>query len=222
MKPLDKKNIIFCDNHLLVVDKPVGMATQPDLEECAKAWVKKKFNKPGNVFLEPAHRLDKPVSGLVLFARTSKALSRLQAMMREREIRKTYLALVEGKLRDQEGTLKHRLVHDEFHARVDEEGKEAILHYRVLGTHKNVNLVEVVLETGRYHQIRAQFSAIGCPIVGDQKYRSTQSFPEGIALQHQKLEFKHPVTKEKILLETTEIFVLGDRLNPKRFHRPHN
>lgn len=206
MKPLDKKNIIFCDNHLLVVDKPAGIATQPDLVDAAKAWVKKKFNKPGNVFLEPAHRLDKPVSGLVLFARTSKALSRLQAMMRKREIRKTYFALVEGRLRDQEGTLKHRLVHDEFHARVDEKGKEAVLHYRVLSTQKKYTLVEVVLETGRYHQIRAQFSAVGCPIVGDQKYHSTHPFSEGIALQHQKLEFKHPISKENILLMATPIF----------------
>jgi 23S rRNA pseudouridine1911/1915/1917 synthase len=201
MKPLDKENIIFCDNHILVVEKPAGMATQPDLVDWAKSWVKEEFKKPGNVFLEPAHRLDKPVSGLVLFARTSKALSRLQAMMRERSIRKTYVALVEGKL-SQQGTLKHHLVHDEYRARISPEGKEAVLHYRVLETKGNLNLVEVVLETGRYHQIRAQFSAIKCPIIGDEKYGSKKSFPSGIALHHLQLEFVHPVTKNSLKISS--------------------
>lgn len=202
MKPLDKENIIFCDNHLLVVEKSAGIPTQPDLVDLAKAWVKKEFKKPGNVFLEAVHRIDKPVSGLVLCARTSKALSRLQEMMRKRTIRKTYIAIVEGKL-PQEGTLKHYLVHDEYRARIAPEGKEAILHYRVIGYQGNLNLVEVVLETGRYHQIRAQFSAIKCPIVGDEKYGSKRQFREGIALHHQMVEFKHPVTLSDMRLEAS-------------------
>lgn len=196
--------VIYCDNHLLAVEKPAGIPTQPELEERAKAWVKKKFEKPGKVFLEPIHRLDKPVSGLVLFARTSKALSRLQALMRERKIKKTYLGLVVGNLTAAEGTLTHNLVHDEFRARVSKEGKEAILHYRVLTSRGSSHLVEIELETGRYHQIRAQFAAIGCPIVGDKKYGSRQEFSEaGIALQHRKMEFVHPVTQARMLLEAS-------------------
>lgn len=202
MKSLGKENIIFCDNHLLVVDKPKGIATQPDLVELAKAWIKKTFKKAGNVFLEPVHRLDKPVSGLVLFARTSKALSRLQKMMRERAIRKTYRAKVEGGLSCVEGTLRHRLIHSDFHAKVDEKGKGAILHYRVIEVKGSHSLVEIVLETGRYHQIRAQFAAIGHPILGDRKYGSHTPFPKGIALHHQKIEFIHPVTQMHLTFKT--------------------
>jgi len=202
MKSLDKENILYCDNHLLVVEKSPGMATQPDLVDCAKIWVKKEFHKVGNVFLEPVHRIDKPVSGLILFARTSKALSRLQQMMRDRTIHKIYLALLEGELQ-QEGTLKHRLVHDEYRARVAPEGKEAILHYHVCHRKGELTLVEVRLETGRYHQIRAQFAAIKCPIVGDKKYGSRKDFPEGIALHHYRMEFKHPVTQSDMRLEAS-------------------
>lgn len=196
MKHLDNENIVFCDNHILVIDKPAGIATQPDLERLAKEWVKDRFQKKGNVFLQPVHRLDKPVSGLVLFARTSKALSRLNTMMREKKIHKTYYARIEGSPPQIEGTLKHHLVHGEFKAHVSEKGKEAVLHYRVL---KN-GVLEITLETGRYHQIRTQLSAIGCPIIGDKKYGSKKSFPEGIALHAGKLEFIHPVTNEKIQL----------------------
>jgi 23S rRNA pseudouridine1911/1915/1917 synthase len=196
--------VVYCDNHLLAVEKPAGIPTQPDFEALAKVWVKEKYQKPGKVFLEPIHRLDKPVSGLVLFARTSKALSRLQALMRDKKIKKTYVGAVEGKLPSKEGTLKHHLVHDEFRARVSKEGKEAVLHYKVLKSRGAFHLVEIELETGRYHQIRAQFAAVGCPIVGDQKYGSKASYSkEGIALQHCKMEFVHPVTQERMLLQAS-------------------
>src|SRR3990167_9450967 len=131
-------DVIHCDNHILVVNKPAGMSTQPhapgeeNLLDLAKEWVKESYQKPGKVFLEPIHRLDKPVSGLVLFSRTSKALSRLQELMRQRQIRKTYFAVLEGSLPQAEGTLEHFLVHDAHRARVvgtsHPEGKRARLH----------------------------------------------------------------------------------------------
>ncbi len=186
MKPL------YSDNHVLILQKPPGVATQPDFHEEARSWVKKTCNKPGNVFLEPIHRLDKPVGGLVLFARTSKALSRLQAAMRDRLIAKTYLARVEGELPEEEGVLRHHLLHGNYRAVVDLKGKEAILHYR-----KKAPFVEIDLITGRYHQIRAQFSAVGHPIIGDRKYGS-KSPSQDIALLHWKISFPHPISKEKI------------------------
>jgi 23S rRNA pseudouridine1911/1915/1917 synthase len=206
MKHLDNANIIYSDNHLLVVEKPADMATQPDLTELAKAWIKKKYQKPGNVFLHPAHRLDKAVSGLVLFARTSKALSRLQEMMRERKIKKIYHALVEGKLPEDQGKLVHSLVHGSFRAEVSRDGKESILEYRVLKQERGVTLLEINLITGRYHQIRAQLSAIGCPILGDEKYGSKKSWPKGIALHHSEMRFEHPVTKESLMLKSKPNF----------------
>jgi len=190
MKPLSS------DNHILVAEKPAGIATQPDFTDMVKVWVKKTYNKPGAVFLHPVHRLDKAVSGLVLFARTSKALSRLQAMMREHQIKKTYLALVEGKLPAKEGTLVHKLSHSTLRAKVDPNGKEAILHYKVIKQENDSTLLEIHLVTGRYHQIRAQLAAIGCPIIGDEKYGSKKPWPKGIALKATGLQFEHPVTKE--------------------------
>lgn len=172
---------------------------EPSLEEWAKKWVKKQFSKTGNVFLVPVHRLDKPVGGLVLFARTSKALSRLNEMMRNRKISKTYHARIEGKLPADSGSLEHALVHEEFHARVvdkDHPGaKLALLHYKLL----EEGLVEINLVTGRYHQIRAQLAAIGCPIRGDSKYGAeTKANPQMIPLSHVRLEFTHPVTKQPL------------------------
>lgn len=191
--------VVFVDNHLLVVEKPAGVVTQPDLVELAKAWIKKEYNKPGAVFLEPIHRLDRPVSGLVLFARTSKALSRLQEAMRQREIGKTYLALIEGAPPAEKGMLRHFLIHGDHRALVasqSEEGaKEAILEYSVRGRSGEHSLLEIVLHTGRYHQIRAQLSAIGCPVVGDHKY-GAKTKGETIALHHGSMQCKHPVTQE--------------------------
>jgi 23S rRNA pseudouridine1911/1915/1917 synthase len=184
-----------------VVEKPAEMATQPDLTELAKAFVKKKYNKPGNVFLHPVHRLDKAVSGLVLFARTSKALSRLQEMMRDRKIVKIYHALVEGDLPAEQGRLVHHLIHGSFRAEISREGKESILEYSVLKREKGTTLLEINLLTGRYHQIRAQLSAIGCPVLGDEKYGSKKSWKKGIALHHSEMRFELPVTKQSLVLK---------------------
>lgn len=202
----------FCDNHILVAEKPAGLTTQEGFDLEIKYWLKKKFQKPGNVFLEPIHRLDKPVSGLVLFARTSKALSRLQEEMRKKAIKKTYFALVEGNVPESEGSLEHFLLHDDFKARVvsvnDKNGKQARLHYKVLEKRKETTLIEIELETGRYHQIRAQFSFIGCPIVGDIKYGSLIPFKEfAIALHHGKLSFKHPVSSEFLTFTSKPLFL---------------
>lgn len=206
MKHLDNANIIYSDNHLLIVEKPVEIPTQPDLTELAKAWIKKKYNKPGNVYLHPIHRLDRVVSGLVLFARTSKALSRLQEMMRERKIEKIYHALVEGDLPEEEGRLVHHLIHGSFRAEVSKEGKEAILDYRILKHEKDATLLEIHLVTGRYHQIRAQLSNIGCPILGDEKYGSKKKWPKGIALHHSEMRFEHPVTKDSLVFKSNPNF----------------
>lgn len=205
--PLASPRVLFFDNHLLVAFKPPGMPTQPtpqsgskNLEDWTKQWLKKETKKEGNVFLTCIHRLDKPACGLVLFARSSKALSRLNEMMRERKIQKKYLAQIEGRLPAQEGRLEHYLVHDDFVARVvskeSKDAKRAILTYKQIAP----QLVEIDLETGRYHQIRAQLSSIGCPIVGDRKYGSSThhrapGIENAIALQHAQLQFVHPVTK---------------------------
>lgn len=202
MKPFGSDNILLCDNHLLVVDKPADIATQPDLEVLGKAWVKKKFNKPGKVFLEPIHRLDKPVAGVVLFARTSKALSRLQEQMRERAMEKIYIGWVEGAPKEERGILKHYLLHGSFRAEISPEGKESILDYEVLKKEKDRSLLRIRLHTGRYHQIRAQLSAIGCPILGDAKYGSKKSWEIGIALYASELAFKHPVSHEEIRVKS--------------------
>ncbi len=205
--------IVFCDNHLLVVLKPAGVSTQPhdgeqiNLLDQAKAWLKKEFQKPGNVFLEPVHRLDKPVSGLVLFARTSKAISRLNEMMREKGIEKTYFAWVEGNLLQQEAILEHHLFHDEHKAKVvnssHPQAKLARLYYLQIDKRDGKTLLEIRLETGRYHQIRAQLAAMGHPILGDEKYGSSLPWKrDQIALHHGKLKFTHPVTKETLCFES--------------------
>lgn len=199
--------IIYVDNHLLVLDKPAGWLTQPDgasinLQERAKAWIAEVYRKPGRVFLEPIHRLDRPVSGLVVCARTSKSLSRLQAAMRAGKFRKWYRAQVEGSLPKEEGILEHYLVHGDHRALLaspDQPGaKRARLHYRVTAS---PGTLEIELETGRYHQIRAQFAAIGCPIVGDHKYGSRSPQESAIALSHERCEFPHPITGELLRLD---------------------
>ena len=205
----DPLEVVYVDNHLLVAVKAPGIPTQThrlgeeSVEEQARAWVKSRFKKPGKVFLHAVHRLDKQVGGLVLFARTSKALSRLQQMMRERKIEKTYLALVEGVPKSKEKELEHYLVHGQYRSilsKPQEKGaKRAILHYKIIKQMKGRALLEVKLITGRYHQIRSQLSAIGHPIVGDKKYGSKQSSNSvGIALWHVELVFEHPVTKERL------------------------
>lgn len=205
-------NVLFSDNHVLAVDKAPGIPTQGEkgeisLHDEAKEWVKRAYQKPGNVFLEPIHRLDKPVGGIVLFARTSKALSRLQQAMREKKIRKTYRAWVEGIIEKEEGKLEHFLMHGEHKAEVvashDTRGKYCVLHFHTLFYKENKTLIEIDLITGRYHQIRAQLSAVGHPIWGDKKYGSSEYYPsDGIALHHTQLELEHPVQGTLLVLQS--------------------
>ena len=211
----DVPDIIFSDNHLLIANKPAGWLTQPDgtdtpsLEIFAKNWVKQQFEKPGGVFLHRLHRLDKPVSGLVLFARTSKALSRLNEQVRDNAIQRIYIAEVEGVLAEKEGTLEHYLVHGDHRAVLSHAGdtaaKLARLRYKVMAEPQTTTLVAIELETGRYHQIRAQFSAIGHPIFGDQKYGAKRAHEE-IHLHCARLCFAHPVTKEMLSFESPAPF----------------
>lgn len=202
--------ILYHDNHLLAACKPAGQLTQGEdgsgfQEEC-RQWVKEHKAKSGNAFLHVLHRLDRPVSGIVLCALTSKALSRMQAEMRNNSIEKYYLAQVEGIDLPESGTLEHYLFHDEIaHCAVvatPSKGKHCLLKYQVIERYSSTTLVEIKLETGRYHQIRAQMSAFGHPILGDQKYRSKLPFAPGIiALHHHKMIFQHPVQKSRITIE---------------------
>lgn len=205
---------IFEDNHLLVLNKPAGLLTQPSgteqesLEQQAKEWIKVVHRKPGNVFLEAVHRLDKPVSGIVVFGKTSKGLSRLNASMRAKQTRKMYWAWVEGMLLADEGILENFLLHDEFHAKVVQndhpEGKLARLTYKVIERKNERTWVEIELETGRYHQIRLQFSALGHPIWGDRKYGGQQSYEAGaIALHHRSLQLPHPISQALMTFEAS-------------------
>ncbi|MCI5052017.1 MAG: pseudouridine synthase [Simkaniaceae bacterium] len=187
MKLLDK-DVLYLDNHLIAVNKPAGVVTQGALQDAVRQWLKAKYNKPGNVFLEPIHRLDKPVSGIVLFARTSKALSRLNAQMRAKKIGRWYEALVEGEMEGQ-GTLEHNILKREYHSIVHPDGKPSKLHYRVIATHPTRLRIELV--TGRYHQIRTQLSAIGHPVIGSD---------QALKLTHVEMHFEHPTTQEQITI----------------------
>lgn len=200
--------ILYEDNHLFIVNKPAGLLTQPtkqeadSLETRAKLWIKEAANKPGNVFLHAIHRLDRPVSGAVTFAKTQKALERLNSAVREKQTIKRYLAWIENAPKTNVGTLENPLIHENYRAIVHPSGKLARLSYRVLEKQPRKSLVEIFLETGRYHQIRAQFAHIGCPILGDAKYGSRTPFHENaIALHHDKLSLFHPTTKELIQVE---------------------
>lgn len=203
--------IVYEDNHLLVINKKVGQLVQGDktgdesLLESIKNFIKKRDNKPGNVFLGLVHRIDRPTSGLVIYAKTSKALSRLTVMVRDREIKKTYWAIVPKKEIPTSQKLINFLKKNEKNnkaivfPKATEGAKEAILTYNIIKTLDNYLLLEIDLETGRHHQIRAQLSKIGVPIKGDLKYASPRSNPDGgINLHARKLEFVHPVTKENI------------------------
>ncbi|MDZ8117126.1 RluA family pseudouridine synthase [Pontiella agarivorans] len=204
--------ILFADNHLLAVNKPAGLLTQDsgtglrNLEDWAREWVRVDKNKPGAVFLNAVHRIDKVVSGVVLFARTSKALSRLNEDVRKRNVKKVYHVLVEGDPGKPTDKLVHWLSHENHKARICKEGhkgaQRAVLSYRKRPPVGNFQCLEVDLETGRYHQIRAQLSAIGCPIVGDAKYGSKTKSPDGaIALHSRELHVMHPTQKEWIKIE---------------------
>jgi 23S rRNA pseudouridine1911/1915/1917 synthase len=204
--PFCNKAVLFEDNHLIAVFKPAGLLTQADatgdasLLEMTRAWLKEKYKKPGNVFLGLVHRLDRPVSGVVLFAKTSKAAGRLSEQFRLRSLKKEYLALVESGL-EPFGTLSHfvRWENDRAIASGDESdgGKAARLSYRVRDSARGLSLIEISLETGRKHQIRSQFAAAGFPIVGDKRYGSGIVFQsKGIGLMALRLQFSHPVKRE--------------------------
>lgn len=261
-------DVLYHDNQMLAVNKPAGLLTQPsgtdkdNLEDRAKAYIKEVKGKPGNVFLHAVHRLDQVVSGIVLFACTDKALSRLNADMRTHKFTKIYHAVVSGTPPQSEGSLRHFLTHDDYHAEVAKEGdadaKECRLDYRVITpeqknisivgqgcrslqslphdngaslpsveslyseslspsplqettrprirearpTTQGITLLEIQLHTGRYHQIRAQLAAIGCPILGDEKYGSKVKLPGGaIALHHARLTVVHPVSKGDVVID---------------------
>ncbi|NLE40140.1 MAG: RluA family pseudouridine synthase [Pirellulaceae bacterium] len=203
MKP-PPLEILYEDNHLLVVNKPAGLPTmgvspdKPSLLTVAKDYVKHRYQKPGNVYLGILSRLDAPVTGVVLLARTSKAARRLTEQFRERSVEKTYWALVEGALQPHEGTCENWLVHDERHRRMHVVGptmpgaQHARLAYRRLAMLSGDSLLEVTLETGRKHQIRLQLAERGHPILGDRKYGSRRSWPVGIALHARRLTISHP------------------------------
>ena len=206
--------VIYEDNHIIVVSKQSGEIVQGDktgdipLSETVKAYIKEKYAKPGAVFLGVVHRLDRPVSGLVVFARTSKALSRLNDMFRLGEVHKTYWAIVQNRPKEDAGTLEHWLVRNEqqnksyAYDRERPQSKKAILKYRLIGQSERYYLLEVNLMTGRHHQIRCQLAAMGCPIKGDLKYGAKRSNPDGsISLLARRIEFIHPVSKQPICLE---------------------
>ncbi|MGN0069407.1 MAG: RluA family pseudouridine synthase [Prevotella sp.] len=206
--------VIYEDNHVIIVAKQSGEIVQGDktgdtpLAEMVKAYIKEKYAKPGNVFLGVAHRLDRPVSGLVVFARTSKALARLNDMFRNGEVHKTYWALTRNRPQEEEGTLTHWLVRNEqqnksyAYDHEVERSKKAVLKYRVIGQTENYSLIEIQLLTGRHHQIRCQLAAMGCPIKGDLKYGARRSNPDGsISLLARKVSFIHPVSRQPITAE---------------------
>lgn len=205
--------VLYEDNHIIVVYKQSGEIIQGDktgdkpLSETIKAWIKEKCAKPGNVFLGVVHRLDRPVSGLVVFAKTSKALSRLNDMFRNGEVKKTYWAMVQTAPDVPEATLTNWLVRNEKQNKsyaYDHDvpnAKQAILKYKTIGHTERYTLLEINLLTGRHHQIRCQLAAIGCPVKGDLKYGARRSNPDGsISLLSHKVEFIHPVSKEKIVV----------------------
>jgi 23S rRNA pseudouridine1911/1915/1917 synthase len=208
----DQIYILHEDNHLLFVNKPAGLLTQDsgtgeeNLEDLAKDYIAVSRNKPGNVYLHAVHRLDRQVSGIVLFALSSKALSRLQAAMRDQTISKTYQAIVDVPLTPESGTLTGYMLHRSHFAEVlkkpREGAKKAMLNYEMIKASSRSYLVEVDLVTGRYHQIRAQLADAGSPILGDDRYGSRREFIcPGIALHHRRMTLTHPTTKETLTIE---------------------
>ncbi len=206
--------VLYEDNHIIAVNKTCSEIVQGDktgdtpLSEMVKAYIKEAYHKPGDVFIGVPHRLDRPTSGVVLFARTSKALARLNAMFQSHEqIRKTYWAIVQGQPKEAAGRLENYLVRNEkmnksFVAKSnDKDAKLAVLTYKTLAKGDHYTLLEVNLETGRHHQIRCQLAAIGCPVKGDLKYGAKRSNPDGgICLHAREIAFEHPVSHEPIVI----------------------
>ena len=204
--------VLYEDNHLIIVNKQTGEIVQGDktgdtpLSDIVKDWLKKKYNKPGNVYLGVVHRLDRPVSGVVLFAKTSKALPRLNKMFAEHiNVHKTYWAIVQNRPKEDKGTLTHWLTRQEKNNTAkayDREvpgAKKAVLDYEVIASSDRYHLLEINLHTGRHHQIRCQLAKIGCPIKGDLKYGAPRSNPDGsISLHARNLTLEHPVSHESI------------------------
>jgi 23S rRNA pseudouridine1911/1915/1917 synthase len=209
----DNLQVLHEDNHLIVVNKRVGDIVQGDktgdkpLSDVVKEYIKEKYNKPGEVFLGVVHRLDRPTTGIVVFARTSKALTRLNEMFSNRTTQKTYWAVVKNKPPKTEDNLVHFLKRNEknntskAHLKEVPDSKKASLDYTIIKTLDNYFVLEINLHTGRHHQIRAQLAAIGCPIKGDLKYGFDRSNPDGgIHLHARQLMITHPVTKEALVL----------------------
>ncbi len=208
--------VVYEDNHIIIVNKESGEIVQGDktgdrpLADKVKAYIKEKYAKPGEVFLGVVHRLDRPVAGLVVFARTSKALTRLNDMFRNNEVHKTYWAITKQRPAEMEGMLTHWLVRNEkqnksyAYDRERPNSKKAILKYKVVGASDNYTLIEVNLLTGRHHQIRCQLAKMGCPIRGDLKYGAKRSNPDGsISLLARSISFVHPVSKKTIFVEAS-------------------
>ncbi|HBI00065.1 MAG TPA: RNA pseudouridine synthase [Flavobacterium sp.] len=209
----DNLQILHEDNHLIVVNKRVGDIAQGDnsgdkpLPDIVKEYLKEKYNKPGDVFLGVVHRLDRPTTGIVVFAKTSKALTRMNDLFSSRETQKTYWAVVKNKPPKEEDTLVHFIKRNQqnntskAHTKEVPESKKASLHYKIITELDNYFALEIELHTGRHHQIRAQLQAIGCSIKGDLKYGFDRSNPDGgIHLHARKLSFIHPVSKEQIII----------------------
>jgi 23S rRNA pseudouridine1911/1915/1917 synthase len=203
--------VLYEDNHIIIVNKTVSEIVQGDktgdkpLSEIVKEWLKEKYNKPGNVFCGVTHRLDRPVSGIVVFAKTSKVLPRLNEMFKNKDVKKTYWAIVKNQPKQPIGTLKNYLIKNEKQNKsyaYDTEkpdSKLAVLHYKLIACSDKYNLLEIDLETGRHHQIRCQLAKMGCPIKGDLKYGADRSNPDaGISLHARSISFIHPVSKIQI------------------------
>ena len=214
--------VLYEDNHIIVINKAAGEIVQGDktgdisLCDTMKAYIKEKYAKPGNVFIGLPHRLDRPVSGIVVFAKTSKALERLNRMFSEGSVKKIYWALTKGipvlaEAELESWILRNEKMNKSFSYPKEVKGaKRAVLHYRLAAASQNYNLIEVELKTGRHHQIRCQLSSIGCPIKGDLKYGAQRSNPDGsISLHARYIEFTHPVSKELIAITAP---LPGDRL----------
>ena len=208
MEKLPKINIIYEDNHILVVEKPINIPVQEDDSKdmdflnMIKNYIKEKYNKPGNVYVGLVHRLDRPVGGLMVFAKTSKAASRLSEQVRLNKIKKVYHAVIEGKPL-KEGHLEDYLLKDSKTntTKVNKSGKLSILDYKLISTVENLSLVKVFLKTGRSHQIRVQFSSRNLPLYGDQRYNKNAKVGQQIALYATSLTFEHPTTKENLTFE---------------------